>query len=475
MAEVLQFEAKRPRKKRLYPEFLFTSEACVINSCEQVGIPILIDEYNQIVWPVVHYFTYLRVYEDRPENSLKTYSDNLRIFWEFLSSEGVDWKDVDDDVLTIFRNRQREGIKVSHGQTGKPVKEVTINGRLNAIFGFYWWCFLNGFVKPSVIGPPTWDKDGHHRPQIVVEVEGHDPRSDQPYKNLSFKSHLMYKNPPKPKRDVPTDEQVSMMHASLGKVRDTCLAQWTELTSLRVHELGRLKLSHIPSYDDIEELRETESFHRFLLKGKGGKERWIYTLADLLETTRDYIEIERAEIVAKKKAGDKSYREPEEVFLSETYGLPIKKDTISKYIRTAFKETGFGNRLHDLRAKYASDTIRSEIENAIADGYTLDSLIADGFGTVLVKAAERMGHNRVEYLRPYVELEKKRIFGGSKVAVAAKVEENIRGSERRLGVLLKQITDAVQLREVAQKLTNGDKDGAVESLERLLEELKKDG
>ena len=471
MADLIKFRGNK--KKRPYPEFLFTTDACVVNHCEQGGIPILIDEHNQIVWPVVHYFTYLKIVEDRPNSSLKTMSDHIRMFWEFMSREGVGWQDVDDDLLTGFRNRQRKGEKVSHGQGGTPQHESTINGRLITILAFYWWCRNNGLVSSKVIGPTDWqDGEFHYRPQIAVDIEGHDPRSNRPYRGLRYKSHLLYKNPRKPSRDVPTDDQVSKMHASLGKVRDVLLAQWTELTSLRVHELGRLLVSHIPTYEEIDEIREDDSFHRFKLKGKRGVERWIYVKAELLESTRDYIELERAEIVEKKGRSICGYNEPKEIFLDETKGNALKKDTISKYISAGFKEAGFENRLHDLRAKYATDTVRAEIDNAIIEGETLDSLIADGFSTILLKVAERLGHARIETLRPYIVLEKKRILGNSKVAVAAKVEESIIDKKRRLDILVRQIEEIRKLKCIAEKLKVADYAGAIDDLEQLIVELK---
>lgn len=475
MAEILKFV---PKKKRSFPGVLFSTEACVIKAAKQDGIPILIDECNGIVWPVVHYFTYLRVVENRSPSTLKTYSDHLRMFWEYLSNCGVDWLDVDDDLLTEFRNRQRDGLKVSHGQkNGKSQKKVTINGRLVTILGFYWWCYNNGLVTPEVIGPPEWKQEGrHHRPQIVVGIKGYDPRASAPYKNLIYTSPLMYKNPPAPKRVVPTDAQVSKMHANLERVRDILLAQWTELTSLRVHELGRLCVSHIPSQDKIDELRQIGGFHQFIIKGKGGKERVIFALSDLLESTRDYIELERAELVARCRKKDSKYKEPPEIFLEMARGLPLKKDTISKYIKTAFKAAGFVARFHDLRAKYASDTIQAEIDAAMnRQGMALDALVAEGFSTILIRTAEKMGHSKIETLRPYLDLEKKRLFGESDAKVAVKLEESVRGAERRLKVLTKQLGEAEKLRDAAVLRKKGDRDGAIGLLEGLLEEWKSDG
>lgn len=467
MSRIVQFK----RRRRPYPIILYTSDACVIRGTKQSGIPILIDEWNQVVWPVVQYFTYLRVVEARSPSSLKTYADHLRMFWEFLASEKIDWKDVDDDLLTTFRNRQKSGKKVSHGQSGLEQKETTINGRLQTIFSFYWWSCLNGFVNPDVIGPAEWNRDGRHfRPQIVVEMQGKDLKSDLSHKNLNYTSHLFYKNPPAPKRNVPTDEHVTKMHANLSCFRDHLVVQWTELTSLRVHEIGKLTLKHIPSYDEIDSLRVKGEYHKFLIKGKGNKSRYVFVLPDLLEDTMDYIEQERADIVKCKKKCNRDYKEPEFIFLSSTTGLPLKSNTISKYTKKAFKDAGLDNRHHDLRAKYVTDVIRVEIDNAAMGSGGIAAVEA---GAILLKAAERMGHNSIEHLRPYLDLEMKRIYSEKSGSVASRVDEAIRAKERRLGVLVERMASVSELKEVAISLASGDISKAIEQLERLIGELKK--
>jgi hypothetical protein len=52
---------------------------------------IVVDEEGRLVIPVVHYLKYLdRIGSAR--NTLRSYAAALRLYWEFLSQEQLDWQ-----------------------------------------------------------------------------------------------------------------------------------------------------------------------------------------------------------------------------------------------------------------------------------------------------------------------------------------------------------------------------------------------
>ncbi len=465
MARVLKFK----RKRRPYPIIRYTNDACIINRLPQSGIPIIIDCHNQVVWELVSWFRYLKVTETRPTSSLSTYADHMRMFWEHLSNEGRDWKDVDDDFLRDFRNLQRSGVRISHKQKGEELFEGTINGRLMTILAFYWWCHKNGKVREDMIGPSRWEEEGHFRPQIVLDVKGYDPRSDSPYKDLKYSSPLLYKNIRAPKRTIPTEDQTSKMQAKLSSFRDQIMSQWTEQTGLRAFEICKIKVEDVPSFDDIDALEDADNHHKFLLKGKGRKERFIYVQSDLLTSTREYIEGERAQLVERKKKKGGAYHEPEEVFLSKTTGQPLDSETFSKYVTKAFRKTGVDARNHDLRAKFITKFIQQKIDNIIKEGSGWEAIDVD---TILLEAAERLGHASIEYLRPYVVLERKRLLAKTPASKADSLDTEITAKKRRLQALTRQVREIELLREAAGKLTEGDRGGFIREVEELLRNMK---
>ena len=101
---------------------------------------VVMDEEGKLVGPIVQYLKYLdRIGSAR--NTLRSYAAALRLYWEFLSQEQLDWQQITLDDLSRFvlwLKLPSGSIKVLPAH---PVEQVrsnrTINHTLTVIRGFY--------------------------------------------------------------------------------------------------------------------------------------------------------------------------------------------------------------------------------------------------------------------------------------------------------------------------------------------------
>ena|SRR5438874_6168348 len=62
---------------------------------------VVMDEEGKLVGPIVQYLKYLdRIGSAR--NTLRSYAAALRLYWEFLSQEQLDWQQITLDDLSRF-------------------------------------------------------------------------------------------------------------------------------------------------------------------------------------------------------------------------------------------------------------------------------------------------------------------------------------------------------------------------------------
>ena len=101
---------------------------------------VVVDEEGRLVEPIVHYLKYLdRIGSAR--NTLRSYAAALRLYWEFLSQEHLDWQQITLDDLSRFVL----WLKLPSGSlkvlSAHPVTQArsnrTINHTLTVVRGFY--------------------------------------------------------------------------------------------------------------------------------------------------------------------------------------------------------------------------------------------------------------------------------------------------------------------------------------------------
>jgi len=101
---------------------------------------VVIDDEGNLIEPIVQYLKYLdRIGSAR--NTLCTYAIALRLYWQYLGQEGIDWQQITLDDLARFVL----WLKVPSGSLkvlpARPVEQArsnrTINQTLSVVRSFY--------------------------------------------------------------------------------------------------------------------------------------------------------------------------------------------------------------------------------------------------------------------------------------------------------------------------------------------------
>ena len=75
----------------------------------------------------------------RSPNTIQTYAYNLKLFWEFLQDNSLDWREINLEKLSNFihwlRNPHKSVVSIQPIVSGRS--EKTINQCLTTVGGFY--------------------------------------------------------------------------------------------------------------------------------------------------------------------------------------------------------------------------------------------------------------------------------------------------------------------------------------------------
>ncbi|MEO0376516.1 MAG: site-specific integrase [Cyanobacteria bacterium P01_A01_bin.17] len=100
---------------------------------------VVLDDDYQLVAPIQDYFDYLRSL-DRSPNTIRTRAYHLRLYWDYLLRNHLDWTQVGLSELAEFMLWLRTD--PAHNTTAEPEatthrSEASINGILSAVCLFY--------------------------------------------------------------------------------------------------------------------------------------------------------------------------------------------------------------------------------------------------------------------------------------------------------------------------------------------------
>lgn len=96
--------------------------------------------------PLNQYFIF-KVFHERTWQSYKTIEVNaqhLLDFFIYLEDNGLSWKNLNNGLLTQWRDNIKE-----MGITGKPLSNKTVNARLQAVISFYEFAIESGFIETN--------------------------------------------------------------------------------------------------------------------------------------------------------------------------------------------------------------------------------------------------------------------------------------------------------------------------------------
>ena len=162
------------------------------------------------------------------------------------------------------------------------------------------------------------------------------------------------------------------------------------------------------------------------------------------------------------------------MFLSSTTGLVLHPDSVSSIGRRIFGRAGIRkSSIHRLRARYAVRVIETLVD-AIFDGKAIGSE-SSWIETILIKAAEMMGHASPQSLRPYLTYVLNRRIQASDSMKAAKLEARLRQRKLLEGTLVRRLKSNEQLHIIARHIQAGQRAKAASFARQLASELEGDG
>lgn len=415
----------------------FTDSNFVFAGRSYSGIPVIVDPRQRFVEPVCDYLRYLVLVDRVAVSSAKTYAEYLMDFWKFLDDYGIDYQSVCDGELIQWQNIQEK----------RGVGSQTIAARCDAVTRFYIWAELNALVQQAV-RIPGWNDKEKFTPQISVV-----PRKPHSRRHTSSVAAVVAVVRPKVRKPaflpVPNSEDISNLYIAAAGAkqtgvvdRNTLLIDWYVQVGVRRVEWSSLTLRQIPQWTEIYSLRERRHvFELRLTKTKGGRARYVGVLSDLLETTREYIEGPRAEIVGRfLEKKNTNYREPEEIFLSYKTGLPLTLRSISNLLSSLFEEANVTGHGHRLRAAYLTNLFEAEIEaEELRVAMHPEAKLLVDYEMILHKVAERAGHAQIESLRSYITLiRKSRARRGLDIDIVA-LKQDIEAKQKTSEMLERRI------------------------------------
>lgn len=374
-----------------HARIILSDEACVLDGIAYSGLPMLIDKRNQIVWPVTDWFRTLATDGNLRGASLLNRAFTIAAFWVFIEKTPTSWDQVCDSTL----RRYREHLKRKKGN-----ENATINDTLTAIVAFYIWAQEYGYVF-DIIGP-TPNGSLSFPIRLISKARGRKP-------GIRLVTHLLLREERRVRAPIPTQDETEGLFAELSSHtdpyigrRDYLICKLAAGSGLRRMEALDLKCSMLPLREFLESLLEKDAICWILIIGKGGHERMVPVLPEILLELHDFVESERNDLVR-----EKGFSGVDEIFISANTGKRVDAAHISRKISTAFKLVLSERyspmlrrlRLHRLRARFVSKLIQTL--KADEEAKTGVALVNDN--VVLERAATIIGHASIETLRYYLD------------------------------------------------------------------------
>jgi site-specific recombinase XerD len=327
---------------------LFRTDATFTkNGVPLPGIPFLASSKAKLVEPANRYLFYVAAVRGRTRSpaTWQTYADHLYEFFSFLEENDLDWSQIGQEQMAIWRNSMLD----------RGLSRNTVNKRISTVSAFYIWC-----VHQRLTG--TLPFNTHEvlvsRPKgflAHVDVSGNQIRANE----LTLRTHR-----PLPKF-LTIPEAVRFIDA-LSPRRVQLVAYLMLLCGLRREEACSLDIRVLPSpagHSPDRAIKMTlDPRHT---PTKGSKERWVmvpYTLAGHLF---DYFMRERPPLANRY---EKRYgRESTKLFLTKG-AEEISLDGLDVLFQRASAKSGVKCTPHRLRHTFGTYEFLRMAEKKGTDG-----------------------------------------------------------------------------------------------------------
>ena len=226
----------------------------------------------------------------------------------------------------------------------------------------------------------------------------------------------------------------------------------------------------MPTDDQLADLIERDEPWLITVKRKGGASKPLHAPVDLIIRTLDFVQFSRREVVEHCQKNIVGYQEPDEIFLSSTTGLVLHPDSVTSIGRRTFRKAGIAQaNIHRLRARFAVRTIETLVDAVF--GSESIGPNSNWIETILIKAAEAMGHSNPQSLRPYSTYVLNRRIQAADATKVTKLESRLRQLKLQEGTIVRRIDQHHKLQIIARQMQAGNDVDAAAALREIADQL----
>lgn len=324
------------------------------------GLPQIINSRDGYLAPPNQWLMKRFADDDLAPGTVRADAMALRSFFQYLDALGRDWMTVDDTTLKGWRSsvrlrqpyaaRRRARGARAHKTKRTPTSTKHVNDYLNSVFQFFLWCEETGRTEGVV------DLEGHGQAtrgmitcrNVVVRTRSNERR-------VVRRCALLLRKAARLPRRTPGDDDITKIHQHLiGKhaERNALILLVAEETGARRGDILQIRAAMLPDLEQITKATREGALIPLLVLGKNRVERQINLKPGTALLLRQWVDLDREEVVTRAKDRDGSYEEPPEVFLSDR-GTPLNPNWVSNIVTKHFRAAGIDrSSLHRLRAAF---------------------------------------------------------------------------------------------------------------------------
>lgn len=214
--------------------------------------------------------------ENKSQNTIKTYLNNVKTFFDFLQLEA------DDNFNKLHRINVVEF--KSYLNNVKNQKAKTINNKLSALSEFNKFLIKNNINEEIVISKKDYIKI--HENYLAPEVASYEDI-------ITFRNRILNQENKRNKENRKTDSPSQAFH-NFKIMRDYCLISFLAFAGLRISECLDLRVA------DFEQLLPNGKLfvntQKVIVRnGKGNKAREFIMLDEIVEPLKEYLKIRKSD------------------------------------------------------------------------------------------------------------------------------------------------------------------------------------
>jgi integrase/recombinase XerD len=307
---------------------------------------IVIGEDFLPIRPIQQFLDHIENVEKSP-NTIRSYANHLKLFWEYLKDVGLDWTAVGfhefGEFVAWLRNPQSAGVE-SIGKKTPARKESTVNAIITAVSMLYNYHYRRGEVKDIPLyrfQNPAFKTYKSFLHGIV--------------KSQPAKSHTLTLAVPTRIPKILTRDQVQSLMNACHHLRDRFLAYLMYETGMRIGQVLGLRHADIRYWEDtVYVIPRTDNENQARAKTK--ESYGIPTDKSVMRLYTDYLSLEYGDYNS------------DHVFINlweDPLGAPMTYGSVITLFHRLSKKTGFHATPHMLRHSYATEKIKRGVPIAV--------------------------------------------------------------------------------------------------------------